>query len=104
MMEAFARLRDEVPFFRELGMRIGVNAGRVVAGMMGSRRRLEYSVLGDAVNVASRLESTSEPGRIQIGESVHAAVRDVFACEPAGERQVKNRAKPVRCWWVNGPK
>jgi len=90
--------------FAQLTMRIGINSGKVVAGMLGSARRREYSVLGDAVNVASRLESTGEAGRIQIGDATRVAVQRWFEVEPAGERKVKNREQPVKCWWVVGPK
>lgn len=102
MRDSLARLRQAVPAYRDLHMRIGVNTGKVLAGMLGSKRRLEYSVVGDAVNVASRLESTCEPDRIQIGEATWNSVKDRFACESAGERQVKNRARAVKCWWVEG--
>jgi adenylate cyclase len=101
MIDALDGLRREFPKYGSLQMRIGVNSGKVVAGMMGSRRRLEYSVLGDTVNVASRLESTGEPGKIQIGETTHVAVKNHFRCEPAGERKMKNRAAPVKCYWVS---
>ena len=104
MRDAVAELGKELPPELTLAVRIGVNTGNVIAGMMGSKRRLEYSVVGDAVNVASRLESTGAPGRIQIGEGTWERVNDAFDCESAGERHVKNRAQPVRCWWVNGRK
>ncbi len=104
MRDAIASLRRDFPKHRPLEVRFGLNTGKVVAGMMGSRRRLEYSVLGDAVNVASRLESTAEPGQVLIGENTYAHVRDSFNCEYSGERQVKNRAKAVKVWWVVGPK
>jgi adenylate cyclase len=101
MRDALEQLRRDRPVeFGKVQFRIGVNTGKVVAGMMGSKRRLEYSVLGDAVNVASRLESSGEPGKILIGEETFAAVQHAFVCESAGERQVKNRARPVKCWWV----
>ena len=104
MRDAVAELGKELPHELTLAVRVGVNTGSVIAGMMGSKRRLEYSVVGDAVNVASRLESTGEPGRIQIGEGTWEKVNDAFVCESAGERHVKNRAQPVRCWWVTGRK
>jgi len=100
MRDALQTMRSERPEFANVNFRVGVNTGRVVAGMMGSKRRLEYSVIGDAVNVASRLESSGEPGKILIGEETHEAAKNAFICEFAGERQVKNRAKPVKCWWV----
>ncbi len=104
MRDAVEKLRREEPRYADLAIRIGVNTGRVVAGMLGSRRRLEYTVIGDAVNVAARLESTSEPNRIQIGESTHELVKHAFECEVSGERTFKNREKPVRAWWVQHAK
>jgi adenylate cyclase len=101
MRESVEGLRKDYPQHAKMAIRIGINTGKVIAGMMGSRRRLEYSVVGDAVNVASRLESTCEAGRIQIGDSTWQLVKTDFDCAPAGERQVKNRAQPVRTYWVS---
>lgn len=104
MQASLADMRSNFPHYGNLQMRIGINSGKVVAGMMGSSRRFEYSVLGDAVNVASRLESTGEAGRIQIGDTTHVAVKNTFDCAFAGERKMKNRGEPVKCWWVLGRK
>ncbi|MFH1807850.1 MAG: adenylate/guanylate cyclase domain-containing protein [Pseudomonadota bacterium] len=104
MRDTVDKLRKERDEYAQVQIRLGINTGRVVAGTMGSQRRLEYSVLGDAVNVASRLESTGEAGAIQIGESTYEKVRDVFDCRFSGERKVKNRAQTVAAWWVIGPK
>jgi len=104
MRDAVDELRRDEPGFDKLAIRTGINTGKVIAGMLGSRRRLEYSVIGDAVNVASRLESTGEAGRIQIGETTYELVKDSFECEAAGERTLKNRAQPVRTWWVQRAK
>ena len=104
MREEMDALRKAHPAHGATQIRIGINTGKVTAGFMGSRRRIEYTVIGDAVNVASRLESTSEAGKIQIGESTWVKVKDRYQCVAAGERQVKNRTKPVQCWYVVGPK
>ena len=103
MCGASRAIGDELLPGRRFAIRVGVNTGMVLAGMLGSQRRLEYSVLGDAVNVASRLESSAQPGRIQIGEATYELVKDAFACEYSGERAVRNRVQPVKTWWVNGP-
>jgi len=100
MRDTLAGLRKQHPEYADIQIRVGINTGRMIAGMMGSQRRLEYSVIGDSVNVASRLESTAEPGTIQIGQSTHELVKDAFRCKLAGDRRVKNRAQPVRAYWV----
>jgi adenylate cyclase len=64
-----------------LRLRIGINTGTVVAGVIG-RTRFTYDIWGDAVNVASRMESTGIPGRIQISRNTHRWLREDFDCEP----------------------
>lgn len=92
--------RGEAP----IAIGIGINTGSAVVGTIGAPERREFTVIGDTVNVASRLESTGEAGRIQIGERTFQSVEDAFECTFAGERPVKNRKAPVKSWWVAGPK
>lgn len=73
-----------------LDMRVGIHTGPVIAGVIG-RTRYHYDIWGDTVNVASRLESTGVPGRIQISEATYYRVRDQFEFEPRGEIEVKGR-------------
>jgi class 3 adenylate cyclase/DNA-binding NarL/FixJ family response regulator len=77
-----------------LGMGIGVNTGQVVAGTLGGSGRLEYTVIGDAVNVAARLQTEAAAGEVLATSSTVAAVPGLDA-EPVGPRQVKGRAEPV---------
>ena len=82
-----------------LGMGIGVNTGEVVAGTLGGSGRLEYTVLGDAVNVAARLQTEAAAGEVLATASTIAAVPGVDA-EAIGPRQVKGRAEPVEVFRV----
>ncbi len=85
-------------------MGIGVNHGEVVVGNIGSTRRMEFTVIGDPVNLASRLEGTTKEFRcdVLIGEDVHPLVRGAFLLRPSGRIQVKGRSKPVNVYEVIG--
>ena len=85
----------------ELQLRVGINSGRVIAGDIGSRLHKSYTVIGDAVNVASRLEtSVALPGQIVIGPATYEQARDHFVCEPLGEVQLRGKRQAVRAYRV----
>jgi class 3 adenylate cyclase len=71
-------------------IRIGLHAGPLVAGVIGTSKFV-YDLWGDAVNVASRLESSAPPGRIQVSEQVAMALGDTFELEPRGEIELKGK-------------
>jgi len=83
----------------DLQVGIGVNTGLVIAGAVGGGGRLEYTVVGDAVNIASRLQSEAEGGEIVASASTVAAA-DGVDCEPIGLRVVKGREEPVEVFRV----
>lgn len=94
MSRAVADLRD--PNGQRVPLRIGMASGPVVAGVVGARRFF-YDVWGDAVNVASRMESTDPEGRIQVPENVYLRLKDQFVLEKRGEVDVKG--KGIMCTW-----
>jgi class 3 adenylate cyclase len=84
----------------DLHVGIGVNTGLVIAGAVGGGGRLEYTVVGDAVNVASRLQSEAEGGEIIASASTVGATSGI-TCEPIGMRHVKGREEPVEVFRVS---
>ena len=81
-------LKDER--FLHFSMRVGVHTGPVVAGIVGTKK-WQYDIWGDTVNIASRMESMSELGRVNLSESTHDIIKNEFSCEFRGEIEVKNR-------------
>jgi class 3 adenylate cyclase len=85
-----------------LNIRIGINTGPVVAGIVGTKK-FAYDIWGDTVNIASRMESNSMPGKINISENTYQLVKDVVDVEYRGELHVKNRGV-MKMYFVNGVK
>ncbi len=71
-------------------IRVGVHTGPVVAGIVGIKK-WQYDIWGDTVNIASRMESKSEPGRINLSETTYNIIKEEFECSYRGEIEVKNR-------------
>jgi class 3 adenylate cyclase len=71
-------------------MRIGIHTGPIVAGIVGIKK-WQYDIWGDTVNIASRMESNSVEGRINLSETTYELVKEEFECEFRGSIDVKNR-------------
>ena len=76
---------------------IGINGGEMVSGNIGSAtlKRLDYTVIGDVVNTAQRLQTSAGPGQIIINENSYEKVKESFQCEKVGEVNLKNKSNPV---------
>ena len=98
-MHAAMRSVDEIGHLG-LELRVGINSGPVVAGVIG-RKRFLYDLWGDAVNIASRMESHGRSGRIQISRDTKELLGDEFACEPRGPIPVKGKGE-IEAWYLVG--
>lgn len=95
-VRAAIRMQSEA----KIKLGIGINTGEVVAGNMGSARRLNYTVLGAPVNLAARLCSEAQPGQILISETTLDRVGDRVQVSALGERNIKGFSKPIRVFEV----
>ena len=81
------------------GIRLGIHTGPLIAGVVG-KIKFAYDVWGDSVNIASRMESAGEPGRVNISHSTYEYIKQYFDCEYRGEIPIKNRGK-MAMYFVN---
>jgi adenylate cyclase len=87
---------------RRFDIRIGINTGRVMAGNIGSPKRMDYTVIGHPVNIASRLESMARPNQILIGEETFRRVKDHFRIQEVGAKKVKGKSSDIMVYEVIG--
>jgi class 3 adenylate cyclase/tetratricopeptide (TPR) repeat protein len=100
-LEIFNAEIEPVRGFR-LALRIGIETGEVVTGLRDVNGVREYTAIGDAVNVAARLQSATEPGTIMIGPNTERQVRRIFALKAVEPLILKGKSEPIRAWLVDG--
>jgi class 3 adenylate cyclase len=81
---------------------IGINSGEMISGNIGSSslRRLDYTVIGDVVNVAQRLQGIAGPGEIIINKNSYEKIKEFFQCESKGSVSLKHKSKPEEIYRV----
>ena len=99
-IEKLPSLSEHVSFTPKVS--IGINSGEMISGNIGSAnlRRLDYTVIGDVVNTAQRLQSAAAPGQIMISEQTYQKVKESFSCRKVGEVTLKNKANPMNVYEV----
>jgi len=102
MQESIARLNQKLTAEgrRTIGVGMGINTGDVTVGNLGSKDFLDYTVIGDAVNLACRLEQNAKAGEIIITQATHDEVKDVVEVEPMEPILVKGKSKPIPIYRV----
>jgi class 3 adenylate cyclase/tetratricopeptide (TPR) repeat protein len=106
MLTRAHRYADEVRRLHgiEFAIRVGLNTGPVVVGNVGSDLKYEYTAMGDAVNLAARMQSAARTMTLLISEHTYRYVAPVFECADLGPLEVKGKAEPVRVYEVRGSK
>ncbi len=89
---------DNKPSFK---IRVGINTGIVIAGNLGSLERMDYTVIGDNVNLASRLESNAEPMNVLISDTTYKKIKDIVTAKEMEPIKVKGKEKPVQTYQVS---
>jgi adenylate cyclase len=105
MMEKLQERNGQLEAQDKIQIRIGINSGKLVSGDFGAPKRLDYTVLGNTVNIASRLESSvAGPNEIAVSEDTYLRARDLFEFEELGAKKLQGLSVPVKAYRVIGKK
>ncbi|HSH02130.1 MAG TPA: adenylate/guanylate cyclase domain-containing protein [Anaerolineae bacterium] len=106
MLTEIQPLQEEIEqnFGLQFQIRVGINTGPVVVGKIGAGEAIEYTAMGDAVNVAARMEQTAAAGTVQISEDTYQLVAPLFEVTPLGPLTLKGKAEPMPAYRVLRPK
>jgi len=105
MQEKVREMNNELPDQEKLSIRIGINSGKLIAGDFGSPKRYDYTVIGNTVNIASRIESSvAVPGEIAVSYKTKKLTKSLFVFEEIGGKMLHGISKPVKIFRVIGKK
>lgn len=93
-------IRKRLKELNKYEIRIGINTGLAVIGNIGSTKRIDYTAIGDTVNIASRLEKMAGPGKIYIGDTTHEQIKRIFNTRSIGIQRVKGKTMEVAVYEV----
>jgi class 3 adenylate cyclase len=104
MQQRFARMAEKWtdPARKALGLGVGVNVGEVVVGNIGSQRLMDYTIIGDKVNTAQRLEQVALRGQIVISEEVYERAKSYIQASPMPPVALKGKREPVKAYLLEG--
>ncbi|UCE40492.1 MAG: FHA domain-containing protein [Candidatus Aminicenantes bacterium] len=100
MRKELAEMMEQASPDKKFDVRLGLNTGHVVAGNIGSPKRMDYTVIGDSVNIASRLESSAEPNQILIGEETYRQVKGKFKTRKVGSKTFRGKSESIMVYEV----
>jgi tetratricopeptide (TPR) repeat protein len=100
--EVLLEVRETVPYEHDLTLHVGVNSGHAIARVFGTDARMDYSVLGDSIILAQRLESAAPTGETYVGDVTYRLTKNRFEFEWVGELTLKGKAEPVPAWRLLG--
>jgi predicted ATPase/class 3 adenylate cyclase len=106
IVEAIKPYREQIreKYGVDFDVRVGINTGLVVVGAVGSDLRMEYSALGDAINLAARMEQTAEPGTVRVAHDAYKLVKNLFEFKSLGGVEVKGKSEPIFAYQALGRK
>jgi adenylate cyclase len=106
IQQGMNKIRDEIleKYQCEVNVGIGIHTGNVVVGNIGSYLRVDYTAIGDNVNIAARIESQTKKGQVHVSEQVYEKTKEFFRYDEGEDRMFKGKSHPIRVYEVLGPK
>ncbi|MFD0674280.1 CHASE2 domain-containing protein [Cohnella sp. GCM10027633] len=106
IQQGMNKIRDEIleKYGCEVNVGIGIHTGNVVVGNIGSYLRVDYTAIGDNVNIAARIESQTKKGQVHVSEQVYEKTKEHFRFDEGEDRMFKGKSQPIKVYEVLGPK